>query len=79
MNEKNDAFKGVVLLIFLWLLIVSLTSAAWYTGIKTFEGTAKAVGKTLFTYYVFPFEIVAVLLLAAMVGAIYLAKKEAAG
>lgn len=78
MSEKNDAFKGVVLLIFLWLLIASLTSAPWYSGVKTFEGTAEAVGERLFSTYVFPFEVVAVLLLAAMVGAIYLAKKEEA-
>lgn len=79
MTEKNDAFKGVVLLIFLWVIVVSLTDTVWYAGVSTFEGTARAVGEELFTYYVFPFEVIAVLLLAAMVGAIYLAKKEAAG
>ncbi len=78
MSAVNDGFKGTVLLVFLWLLIVSLTDASWYAGIKTFEGTTKAVGRELFTSYVFQFEVIAVLLLAAMVGAIYMAKKEAA-
>jgi len=39
-------------------------------------GSVEYVGKTLFTRYVFPFEIVSLLLLAAIVGAIVLAKKK---
>ena len=37
------------------------------------------LGMTLFTDYLFPFEVVSVLLLVAMVGAIILSKKEKAG
>jgi NADH:ubiquinone oxidoreductase subunit 6 (subunit J) len=61
---------------FLWLLIAVLANAKWYLGPASFQGTARAVGEKLFTSYLYPFEIVAILLLAAMVGAIYLAKKE---
>ena len=39
-------------------------------------GTVESVGKSLFTQYLFPFEITSVLLLAAMVGVIVLAKKR---
>lgn len=39
-------------------------------------GTVEAIGKTLFTRYVFPFEVVSLLLLAAIVGAVVLAKKK---
>jgi NADH-quinone oxidoreductase subunit J len=77
MNAVNEGFKGAILFVFMWLLIVSLTDASWYSGFKTFEGTTEAVGRELFSSYVFQFEVIAVLLLAAMVGAIYLAKKEA--
>lgn len=77
MSAVNDGFKGTVLLVFIWLLIVSLTDASWYSGFRTFEGTAEAVGRELFSSYVLQFEVIAVLLLAAMVGAIYMAKKEA--
>lgn len=77
MNQVGYGFKAAVLFVFMWLLIVFLTDASWYSGFKTFEGTAEAVGIELFSSYVYQFEIVAVLLLAAMVGAIYLAKKEA--
>jgi NADH-quinone oxidoreductase subunit J len=36
----------------------------------------KAVGEVLFTQYLFPFEIVSVLLVAAIVGAVILSKKR---
>ena len=39
-------------------------------------GTVAAVGRTLFTDYILPFEIASVLLLAAMVGAVILAKSK---
>ncbi len=40
------------------------------------NGTAAAVGKVLFTKYAFALQIVAVLLLAATIGAVLLAKKR---
>ncbi len=39
-------------------------------------GTVETIGRSLFTRYVFPFEAISVLLLAAIVGAIVLAKKR---
>ncbi len=39
-------------------------------------GTTRAVGKILFTTYLLPFEIASVLLLAAIVGAVILAKRR---
>ncbi len=39
-------------------------------------GGARALGKLLFTEYVFPFEVAGVLLLAAVIGAVALAKKK---
>lgn len=39
-------------------------------------GTAEGVGRAIFTDYLYPFEAVSVLLLAAMVGALVMAKKR---
>ncbi len=39
-------------------------------------GTVEAIGKVLFGNYLFPFEITSFLLLAAIVGAVLLAKKK---
>jgi NADH-quinone oxidoreductase subunit J len=48
-----------------------------YTPEKMSElGSVRAVGKLLFTDYLLPFEIVSVLLMAAIVGAIVLAKQQ---
>ena len=40
------------------------------------RGTVEVIGKSLFTEYLFPFEITSMLLLSAMVGVIVLAKKK---
>jgi NADH-quinone oxidoreductase subunit J len=42
----------------------------------TATGTIDAVGKALFTDYVFPFEMVSLVLLAAVVGAVVLTKRR---
>ena len=41
------------------------------------EGGAEAIGRLLFTSYLFPFELTSVLLLAAMVGVLVLARRRA--
>jgi NADH-quinone oxidoreductase subunit J len=41
------------------------------------NANVKAVGEMLFTQYLFPFEIVSVLLVAAIIGAVILSKKRA--
>lgn len=42
----------------------------------TLEGETAALGKLLFTQYVLPFEVVSILLLVAMIGVIFLSKKD---
>jgi NADH-quinone oxidoreductase subunit J len=39
-------------------------------------GTVEYIGKVLFSKFIFPFEITSLLLLAAIVGAVMLAKKK---
>lgn len=68
---------GLVIMLFLGLRVVQ----AGYTGlhnidyIRTMTHT-KAFGKELFMNYLLPFEVVSVILLVAMVGAIVLAKRR---
>lgn len=40
-------------------------------------GNTETIGMVLYTEYILPFEVVSVLLLVAMIGAIYLARKQA--
>ena len=42
----------------------------------TIEGGTAALGKLLFTQYILPFEVVSILLLVAMIGVIFLSKKD---
>ena len=60
-----------------------LAKTIWFSGVGTnrvprpdFEGNTIVLGRQLFTNYLLPFEIVSVLLLVAMIGAILLSKKE---
>ena len=60
-----------------FLLYKALTrSDAVFTQMEPKYGSAQMVGETLFHAWVLPFEIVSVLLLAAMVGAIIIGRKE---
>lgn len=80
----------ILTLAFLAVLFASLSMTQWGTvgkeqatyevkeGHKTPESGIGSVGMEIFTIYVFPFEILALVLTAALVGAVYVAKKEAA-
>jgi len=67
-------FSGVLVLPFTLLLYKTLV--ALYSSFSPLESVnSKVVGKLLFSGWVFPFEIVSILLLTAMVGAIVIARK----
>jgi NADH-quinone oxidoreductase subunit J len=73
-------FVAVVVVGLLFLSVVNLfkTDGSMFApggGANEF-GTTKAVGMMLFTEYLLPFEIASVLLLAAIVGAVILAKRR---
>lgn len=62
--------------------MISVTIVARPTGMNqlaanaTTIGTTEAIGQSLFTTYLFPFEAVSLLLLAALIGAVILAKRH---
>ena len=84
--EKVKRFEGVykkellfgipvVLVVFLMMgYMVLRGSFAQPVGIV--EDNVREVGRTLFTSYLFPFEVASVILLVAMIGAILLGRKE---
>jgi len=63
----------------LLLLLVFVVVGRWSVprGPEGPTGSAGAVGRLLFTSYLFPFELTSVLLLAAMVGVLLLARRRA--
>jgi len=77
----SKVIGGLFMVLFLLGIIYSV---AWksptgkvgpYTADKV-SANVKAVGEMLFTQYLFPFEIISVLLVAAIVGAIILSKRR---
>lgn len=84
-------YKVVILtLAFLAVLFASLSTTPWkqagesqmvqyepLPGKGYPESGIGNIGMEIFTTYVFPFEILALVLTAALVGAVYVARKEA--
>ena len=52
------------------------TTAQLDAALRGLGGNVETVGMALYTEFILPFEVVSVLLLVAMIGAIYLAKKQ---
>lgn len=86
MNKEAEPHKSTLLKVaaticsgVLLLLIVSATKSidvipAGNMNLET--GSVKNLGKVLYGKYLLPFELTSILLLAAMVGAVMLGKKE---
>lgn len=75
---QTQAVPAAVASVVLAIIIALAVSATdWGAGAETRLWTAtEAVARLLFDQYVLPFEIVSVLLLAAVVGGIFLARRE---
>ncbi len=77
----SKVIGGLLMVLFLFGIIYSVVAKSptgkmgSYTPDKA-SANVKAVGEMLFTQYLFPFEIVSVLLAAAVVGAVILSKKR---
>lgn len=69
--------SSIAVLPFSYLLILVLQSID-YTP-QSIEGSIKSVGSELFKGYILPFELISILLLVSLIGAVVLAKKEPQG
>ena len=68
------------------LLLLELVWAVWHVSTQQESGikdvavgsvsSVAAIGRSIFTDYAFPFEVTSILILAAMVGAVILARRE---
>jgi NADH-quinone oxidoreductase subunit J len=70
------AFVGVGVFAGLVFLIQAAFPVQDAQAFETFQGSTGAVGEAIFSTYVLPFEAVSFLLLAALIGAIVLARKD---
>ena len=72
-------FSIALVLELLFIFVFRSSTSAFQQSPNAPEmGTVEYVGKVLFTRFLFPFEVTSLLLLAAIVGAVILAKKKIA-
>ncbi len=64
------------LMLFIELVVVLKSPPGQAPASQTAETTVEEIGTQLFTHYIYPFELSSVLILAAIVGAVMLAKKK---
>ncbi len=83
-EEERRAFKIFTLgmgVIAVGAVSFVLIRTIWFSGVGSqvqpaLQGSTKPLGDALFRSFVVPFEIVSVLLLVAMVGVVFLSKKD---
>lgn len=80
-RDKNKLLTGLTAVLLLGALykiidVITETDFKPAPDVKDSFGTVARVGESLFTDFVLPFEMASVLLLAAMVGAVVLAKNK---
>lgn len=78
-RSRKKLLAGVLCGTVLLEIVVSLTLITTSPGLSPQAeqiGTVEAIGKVLYTEYLFPFEVTSLLLLASLVGVVVLAKKR---
>ena len=75
-GKSIAALLGIALLIETLYFVIGFLPASQISPRSESMGTVESIGKALFSNYLFPFEMTSILLLAAIVGAILLAKKK---
>lgn len=83
-NESTPTLWAAVgtLALLAMLVMVSVATKDWFTTPQTVKtppngvSLTRLLGDALMTTYLYPFEIISVLLLACLIGAAYLARKE---
>lgn len=76
-NENALVSFFISLIFFISVCMLLYNTRVWrYAADSLPDNNVMAIGKALMTEYMLPFEVVSVLMLAAMIGAIVLARKE---
>jgi NADH-quinone oxidoreductase subunit J len=76
-NRQSSVAVVLAGLTGLWIIIATSSSFGALQAGDGPLGTPRAVGQLVFSNYILPFEIASLVLLAAMIGAIYLARSTA--
>lgn len=77
MGGNYNYIKFFLVILFVLLIIINLDLKSFKISEKILEFSTGEIGISLLGKFILPFEILSLLLTAAMVGAIVIAKKEA--
>lgn len=77
----NQPLAFFVVLLFTAIVVIGAFGTSWNTVSELPQNPAdqsniEGIGMLIFTQYVAPFEVLSIVLLASLIGAIYLAKGE---
>ena len=77
-SPTHNRIPGIIsCLVVLYIQFMVILNTDWYRGEEFVrESTIKDVGNLLLTKYLLPFEVVSILLLAALIGAAMLSRKK---
>ena len=77
--QKQAVPAAIASIVIAVVLALAVGATDWGEAAKRVRLTAEAMSSVLFNSFVLPFEIVSVLLLAAVIGGVFLAKREPGG
>lgn len=70
---------AIAAILFAIILALTISATDWGAATERVRTATDALARLLFSEYVLPFEVVSVLLLAAVIGGVFLAKREEGG
>lgn len=79
--QINRPLSFIVCLLFVAVIVIGAFATSWNTVPNLPENPAdpsniEGIGMLIFTQFVTPFEVLSIVLLASLIGAIYMAKGE---
>ena len=77
--QTQAGSAAIASLVIAIVIALAVTATDWAASAVRVEVDTSAMARLLFTDFVFPLEIVSVLLLAAVIGGVFLAKREPGG
>ena len=75
-SSLNQIVAGIVSIVFFMVQAIVILTTPWENDGVVLDETVKEIGRMLMKEYILPFEIVSILLLAALIGAATLARKK---
>ena len=77
--QTQAGFAAIASVVVAVIIALAVSATDWREATERIRLATDAMAQKLFTDWVFPFEIVSVLLLAAVIGGVFLAKREPGG